>query len=436
MGTPMRRIILFLFGLVVAVGLFAAAPVWSMENRSGEEVVIAADEVINDDLYVSGRTITIDGTVKGDLIASGNQITVNGTVEQDLVAAGQAIVINGKVNDDVRIAGQALQLGSQAQVGDDFVAAGYSLESKAGSNIAGDLSFAGAQALLAGNIKQDILGATNALELRGTVDGNVNVTVGSGNEVVEPFDLPFLPPLAINTPQLRTGLTVADSAKIGGELRYKSAGEGNISPSAEIERQIRERIQESQTPSPTTMAIATIQRWVTLLVVGLVLLWGVPNWTQRLANTVQSKPLPSLGWGAVTWLVVGVLGIALTASTMILTVVLSFTISGLIPLILGIGFLANLTLFIGFLLYISYIPQVVISLLGGQWLLQKTQSNLASHQFAPLVIGLIIFVILAVIPILGLLVNLIAILMGLGALWIWVRTRLSNSVVDRELATV
>ncbi len=436
MRTTIRRTILFLFGLVVVAGLFAVSPVWSMENRFGEEVVIAADEVINDDLYVSARTITIDGTLKGDLIASGHQITVNGTVEQDLIAAGQGIVINGKVNDDVRIAGQVLQLGSKAQIGDDFVAAGYSLESKAGSNVAGDLSFAGAQALIAGNIKEDIIGAMNALELRGMVDGNVNVTVGSGDDIVEPFDLPFLPPLPIEAPQLRTGLTVADSAKIGGELRYKSASDGNISPSAEIERQIRESIKEFQRPSPTTVAIATIQRWLTLLVVGLVLLWGVPNWTQRLANTVQSQPLPSLGWGFVSWLVVGVLGIAIPMATIILTMILGFTISGLIPLVFGIGFLANLTLFASFLLYIGYIPQVVVSLLGGQWLLQKTQSNWASSRFAPLVIGLIIFVILAAIPVLGLLVNLIAILMGLGALWIWGRTRLSDSISDRKLATV
>lgn len=36
-----------------------------------------------------------------------------------------------------------------------------------------------------------------------------------------------------------------------------------------------------------------------LLLVGLLLLWIVPAWRRRTADTVQTKPLPNLGWGMV-----------------------------------------------------------------------------------------------------------------------------------------
>ncbi len=436
MRNAIKRIIWFCLGLLLLTGLFTIQPVWSMENRAGEQVVISANEVINDDLYVSGNTITIDGTVKGDLIAAGRQITINGTVEQDLIAAGQAVIINGKVNDDVRIAGQVLQLGSKAEITDDLVAAGYSLETKVGSSVGGDLSFGGAQALLAGNVKQNILAAMSSLELRGKVDGNIKVRVGGEKGEPKPLILPFLPPPPISAPQISSGITITDSGQIGGELRYESTTDPIISPSAKIERQIRESIQEAwEKPSPTAMALHFLQRWLTLLIVGWVLLWVVPNWTQSMANTVKSRPLPSLGWGVVTWLGVIVAISVIAIVTIFLSMLLGVTITGLVPLTLGIGFLSNFAIFIGFLLYISYIPQVLVSFLGGKLLLQKMQPNWAEGKMAPLVVGLLIFILLSAIPVLGLLVNLVTVFLGLGALWLWGRTILKPTS-DRPMATV
>lgn len=429
----LKQKFLVLVGLVLVTGLFLVSPGWTMESRSGGQITVAKDEVISDDLYVAGEIVTIDGIVRGDVIGAGRQITVNGTVEGDLVAAGQAIVINGTVSDDVRIAGQVLQLGSNARIADDVVAAGASLESKAGSTIAGDLSFMGAQALLAGTVQQDVRGGMADLELRGTVGQDVNVTVGGEDDrlFVNP---PFTPQSSAAIPTVAVGLTVTDSAQIGGTLNYRSSSEATISPAAQIAGEVNREAIEPAMSRPALIVWGNAQRWITLLLVGALLLWLVPAWIQRLANTVQAKPLPSLGWGVVTVLIVGALAIAIPIATIILTAIFGSFLWNLAPLILGVGLLLNLVLVLGFLLFIGYVPAIVVSFLGGQWLLRSVRGNWASKRIAPLALGLLIFVLLTAIPILGGLIYLIVILLSLGALWMWGRMR-STPVSDRPLVT-
>ena len=137
----------------VACGVLLASSVAATEFRGGQHVVVAADEVVRDDLYATGETVTVDGRVEGDLIAVAREVRLNGEVTGDLIVAGQAVVVDGPVGDDVRIAGMVLQLGPESSVGDDVIAAGLSLETKAESLTRGSLFFSGFQASLAGDVE-------------------------------------------------------------------------------------------------------------------------------------------------------------------------------------------------------------------------------------------------------------------------------------------
>ena len=57
--------------------------VWASaaEHRADGQLLISAEEIVEDDLYCFGDEITIDGQVKGDLVAAGRLIRVNGTVD-------------------------------------------------------------------------------------------------------------------------------------------------------------------------------------------------------------------------------------------------------------------------------------------------------------------------------------------------------------------
>src|SRR5215207_9119181 len=129
---PFKRIMgghrpLIITGLAL---LLVISPVWAVESQSGDQVIIGPDEVVDDDLYATANEIVVEGTVRGDLVAFGRSVTVDGTVEGDLIGAGQSVEIGGEVDDDVRIAGQALLLSEDASVGDDLIAAAYSLQNE------------------------------------------------------------------------------------------------------------------------------------------------------------------------------------------------------------------------------------------------------------------------------------------------------------------
>ncbi|NJM70717.1 MAG: hypothetical protein HC862_11075 [Scytonema sp. RU_4_4] len=440
-----KRILVLIFILVLASLLLGFSPAWSSNSMAQKQVTISANQVIDDDLYLAGETLTIDGTVKGDAVLAGKQITINGTIDGDLIAAGQTVVINGAVNDDVRVAGQVLTLDSKAKVKDDLIAAGASLENKAGSSIGGDVNFFGAQALLAGTVSQNVLGAMNSLELRGSVGRNMRV-VAVGDP--DPLQAPFIPKPAVVIPQIPQGLTLTDTAQIGGKLTYQSTQNAQINQKAQVAGGVvREELSYEgqphrtgwnrfvQSQSPGEILLQHLQRFGALLLIGWLLLRFVPLWTQGLAATVQAQPLPSLGWGVVTfigvWLVVCVIGII----TLLLTVPLAFTLPDLILPIIGIGTLTNLFISVGFAIFASFVPPMVLSFLGGRWLMHQLRPDRPTGRFISLLVGLVVFVILTAIPVLGSILSLIVILFGLGAVWQWGRTRMSRTQ-DRQLTPV
>lgn len=427
--------ILLLCSLLFITLLSINSPAWALISRSAEQVVVGANETLNDDLYVAGDTITIDGRINGDLIAAGRLITVNGNVQGDVLAVGQAVVINGNIGDDLRVASQVTQLNSNAQIGDDLVAAGFSLETQAGSRVASDLNFAGVQALLAGSIGQ-VTAATSAVELRGTVAQNVNVITGHAGDTLESFYPPFFPQPPVPIPQLRAGLNVADSARIGGNLTYRTPDTVNISSQAQIAGSVVRKampVEVAAQVDPGQVIFQHLQRFVALLLVGWLLLRFVPSWIQNLAVIVQTRPLPSLVAGIAVFLVLGVIAIALLLIAIVVTVLFAVTLPSLILPVIGLGMLANLMLFTGFVLFVGFVPQIVLSLLLGYWLLHKLQSTQASRRYVALAVGLLAFVILSAIPAVGQLLNLVIVLLGLGALWIWARNRRDRTPKDFQL---
>jgi cytoskeletal protein CcmA (bactofilin family) len=417
----MRGRWLLMLAALLLVGLFAAVPARAAETRGGDQVVIGRNEIITDDLYLAGSSVTIDGTVKGDVVAFGSQITINGVIEGDLLAGGQGIIINGRVNDDVRAFGQAIMLGPSARVGGDLAIAAVSLENQAGSSVNGDLLAGGYQALLAGSIGKNMRGQLNRLDLRGPIGGNVDVALGGDQGTLS--SVQFSPAGQTPIPSVRPNLTLADSARIGGKLRYTSSAAATISTAAQVVGGITYNSVAAQTSAPPTLpGLAYLQRLVGLLLVGLLLLWLMPAWTRRLADTVQDRPLPSLGWGMLACGGFVAALIAILILTILLAVIFgALTLGGLVAMVIGLSLTLNAVLALGVIAFVGYVAQIVVSFMAGRWLLQRTQPAWAEQPIIPLVLGLSLYVILADIPWLGTLVCLLVALLGLGALWEWGR---------------
>jgi cytoskeletal protein CcmA (bactofilin family) len=428
-----RRNFLVILGLVLLVTLLIASPVLgAVETRNGDRVVIGPDEEVDDDLYVTANDVVVDGTIRGDLVAFGRSVTVNGTVQGDLIAAGQSVEVGGRVDDDARIAGQTLLLRDGAQVDDDLISAGFSLENDAGSIIGGSVLYAGYQALLAGNLGEDLKGAVNGLQLSGQVGGDVDVDVDGEDEGSAAF---LFEPL-VQIPTVESGLTLTDSALIGGDLTYESSMEARTAPGAQIEGEVvreerpaAEEVEEQPANPVADWVLGNLRSFVELVLVGLLLVWLVPGWIRRLAGTVLDRPLGSLGWGLLGLIAFLVLGIAILLATILLAVIFGLlTLGGLVALCVVVGLLAEVVLGLVFWISTGYLAQIVVSFLAGLLFVEAVRPGQGTGQrVLPLVVGLILYVILRAIPVLGPLVGLVVVLLGLGALSNWVWTKLRHS---------
>jgi cytoskeletal protein CcmA (bactofilin family) len=435
----LKRGFLIFLALIAFILFFIPMPALSSDVRFAKDLTIAANEIVNDDVYLAGNRVRIDGTVNGDAIVAGTEIIINGVVTGDVMAAGRSITINGKVNDDIRMAGQSISLESKAQIGDNAMLAGWGLEQRVGSNIGGDLHFGGFQALLAGNVSQNVVVGTNSLELRGTIGKDVRATVLGDSNI---FQWPFLPQPLKEIPQLPLGLTIGDTAKIGGNLSYRSTKTGQIATGARIAGQVRytnievdRAYAESKQPVNLVLAIVwQIQRLLALLLIGWALLRWVPRWTQGLAETIQNQPWQCLGWGAVGAIAVVPAAVTIFLVTILLGTLFAVTLPMFIPPLIGVSLLIYIALGLGLTLIVAYLAPILVSFLGGQRLMQLVRP-METRQIAILGIGLLIFVILTAIPVLGWVVSLIAALLGLGAIWVSLRGRGYAPSPDRSLVS-
>src|SRR4030065_1178885 len=79
--------------LVTMLLTLSAVPVLAFDARSGDTVTIDSGEVVDDDLYLAGSNIIIDGTVNGDVFAVGQTVAINGKVNGAVTLAAQSVII-------------------------------------------------------------------------------------------------------------------------------------------------------------------------------------------------------------------------------------------------------------------------------------------------------------------------------------------------------
>jgi cytoskeletal protein CcmA (bactofilin family) len=431
----------FLSILVLAtlLALALVTPARAFDGRSGQRVVISAGETIDDDLYVIAEVFVLDGTVNGDVLVVARSITINGQVNGSLMAAGQTIVMNGEVAGSSRLGGSVIQVGEQASLGRDLLGAGYSLETRPGSTIGQDAVLVGGQILLAGDVSRDVQAATGAFELSGTVGGNVKAELGDQGRG-GPAPGMFMPRSDVAVPSVPAGLTIDPSASIAGDLAYTQAQEAAVPAGVVTGKVTREAPRAPTNTARQETSGQKIVKWVldglgtgiALILVGLLLLWLFPGFVSGLSEQIQARPLPSLGWGAVTWI-----GFFLAIFLIIAVTIVGAILFGLLTLgqlvgpVIWIGFLSLAVLVGGFVLITTLLAKVIFGVALGRWIFTRAGSSLAGHRYWPMVLGVLITVAVIalltfpLIPgILGWLLNLAIVLLGLGALWLWGGERL------------
>lgn len=418
--------------LVSMIGFGAAATVKAVEFD--EDGVIEEGEVINDDLFIANDTVEINGVINGDVFAGGSVVEVNGTVNGSLVTGAQTIQVNGIITGSVYSGSSTMTLGNEAEVGRNLYYGGFNLTTSDGSYIDRDLLVAGYQALLSGEVGRDVRAGVGALEINGIVGNDVFAEVGGTDGNQQPMY--FTGPPGVET-FVPSGIRVSEEAVIGGMLTYRSsesqASAIDITPPGGVVFEYDPRTSPEAEPeevgrvgSSTMVAawlVKRIRTFITLLLLGGLILWQLPGLLRKVSDKAEQEPLPSLGWGLVSILVV-YLGAFLVIGLIIAGAIFLgvITLGELAKVILVIGFSSLGLVLAGFGLLVSYGSKIIVSYLVGKLLLKWLAPKYDGGMIWPLVIGLLLYTFLRAIPLgFGLLVGFVVTLVGIGAIWLVIR---------------
>ena len=364
--------------LLCTVGVFVWLPttVLAADLRQGANVTVGAGQTVSDDIYAAGGTITVAGTINGSLIAAGATITVSGNVSRDLIIAGGTINVTGKVGGSIRAAGGNLTLNGPVE--QDVVITGGMIAIGSGATIGRDLVLAGGTTTVAAPVTRRVMMASGSLTLMNRVGGDVR-----GN--VDHLKL--------------------DGAQIGGNLDYTSNNQVEIVNGARIGgTTTRHTPPDRGASGPTNSFIGWLRALIGIVALGLLLILLLPRFSSRSIDVLRAEPWLSLGVGAAI--------LVITPIVAVIVFIVGLLIGGwwlgllLIPLwilALAVGYVVS-----GFLL-----GRLVFAQLGwGRY-----------HDALALIGGLFILAVITVIPILGWLVGLAALVFGTGALALAVSRR-------------
>lgn len=325
--------------------------------------------------FFAGSTVRVDGNVDGTAFAFGQNITVNGDINGDLIVAGQTLTINGKITGNIYGAGQTVTIRGQG-MRDVFLGA-QDMNLAKDSAIGRDLFFGGQTFIFEGAVARDIHG--------GGADVDINGQVGRNAQIEAEY------------------IRLMDNAAINGDLLYTSTKEAFISPAARITGRTDWEYREPETPTqmrPHRLTRASTYLGILINMAGTFILWVVvrlwqPEYWSKTASHISETPLKTLSVGALALIVVP-----------ILIVLVMITVIG-IPLGIITGLIYGVSL---------YLSKIVVAVFIGSWLSKHLGWREIHKGIWLFLLGLLILMALMQVPYLGLLIRLLVVFAGIGAL--------------------
>jgi cytoskeletal protein CcmA (bactofilin family) len=311
-------------------------------------------------VFTAGGAINVIGATAPSMFVAGGSVSLSGVTVEDVIAAGGDVEISGTISDDVIAAGGRVTLRQGTIVGEDAILAGGQITLD--GEIAGDLVVNGGQV---------VLGAQ--------VGGNVTVNASS--------------------------ITVLTGARIDGDLTYSSPDELDVPDSVVITGTLTRKEWDGwQTDfGGGELAAIGVGFWLSTLLAQLVLALGLtavfPHSIGRMAESVSVNPFQSLGIGFAALL-------GIPAASFLLIATLVGSLFGIFSILL-------------FLLSLVF-AYVVACLWIGLMVRSRTQDSGTAltlrGRLKWLTVGVLIFALIGLVPFLGTVARILAVLTGLGAM--------------------
>jgi hypothetical protein len=312
-------------------------------------------------------------------------------------------------------------LGGKASVGRNVAFAGFGAQADAGSKVGRDLVAAAYQLVLNGEVTRDLRFGGGAMELNGKVGRDVVTEIEAPGTANTP---PFVPSFGNMPAPIPAGLRVAPSAVIGGKMKYTSpVNQSNTIRSAPtggvvFEQRIPESTGARREPTAMDFVWGRVQEFMSLLLLGLLAAWIAPQWLSRASAALQARPLNSAAWG-LAWLIGGfVLAVGIAIAIILVAIVIgAISLGGLTAPFVGLSFSGLALAFGVFLLAVAFGAKLVCAHLFGRVIVHAVNPAMADHRYVPLLLGIVVYVLIASIPFVDWLVVLAVTIVGLGAIW-------------------
>ncbi len=445
--------------LLMVLGIFGS--VSAAEFPGGE--TIPATQTIDDDVFISGDNVVIDGTVNGILFASGKTVTVNGTISGDAILMGETIVVSksavidgnlfvgaAEITVDGTVTGSVFggssAMNSNAAIGRNLFYGGFSLTTGENSKVARDLYTGAYQAILSGAVERDLKLGAASLVLNGTVGRDAVIDLGDIDESTESIDaMSYNPWISKYVEEVQQpGLTISDSASIGGKVTYTSS----VDESSELDAAAAGTV-IYQTPVPYTegqpqampgnvkpfekgyqggfawaAALNVVRSFIRLFVLGALALWLLQKPLKKLVDAAYKQPFKAMGWGFVI-IAVGVLAMFIVPLVFIMIGVLIgfLSLGSLLFVWFGlVGTILSLAVLLFFFVVFT-LSKVIVAYMFGAWLMKALFKQAEEKVWLNLLVGVFLFVLIQAIPVIGWLADLAATLIGTGAFWLVLANR-------------
>ncbi len=364
-----------LIGLLLAVLLVQAHPAFADEATEvpGQVITVRSDETVDMDFFSAAEAVVILGTINGDAYVTAGKVLVSGTIKGDLLALARDISVVGAVEGDIRSLGDELTI--SGSVGRNVTAVARKLELTSSASVGGGVVAAAEEMILAGPIKRNVRVMARMLSITSRIDGNLDALVkhmllGPGADIRGNL-----------TYKSKTTAAIDARARVGGEIRRKEpVGEPPVAK------------EEREKPRRIFGYFMLISGFLTTLLIGLLVVYLLPNMSRKSSAAIRRRPWTSLG--------AGFLAVFLPP---VLIALLMVTVLG-IPLGLML-----LPLYIASL----YFVRIFAIFWAGDAIIRRLSTK--ERRGLAVFVGCVIYYLLTKIPLIGGILAFFAVLLGFGA---------------------
>lgn len=374
------------------IALTVALPVFATGNiKNTENVVVSENELVPYNFVSTGGMVDFQGEAQKDVIVAGGDVKISGPVHGDVIVGGGNVKIDGNVDGNVRALGGTIDI--NGKIGKNITMAGGNVTLGKDSEVGWDVIIGGGNVLLKGKIGGDVNIWAGTLTLGGEIGGNAATHIGNKGE------LDILPNAKINgnlSYWSVSKLQIPENATIGGKVQYNSTLE-----------------QAMKTNKQKFLAVYVFGILISIfsaLIIGLIIISLFKEQVLKVTKQMAEHPVSSFSWGFVYLIIMPIV------SLLFLIFIITIPLTVLMMIFYGITlYLTNI--FVAILLGSKILRLCTKS--ENKEVRQEGESEIKIEKsvlMKSMIVGVIVYVLITNIPIIGWIIRLLATIWAFGAI--------------------